>query len=126
MRYTKHTLLLATAALMTMGTAVAQDNPPRQAREHQQMSAEERDAAREARREHWESLSDEERSALREQHRAKSQQRRDAARERYQNMSDEERAAMRQKREEHRRQHSGNREQRRHGDSSKAQQHKGG
>ena len=123
MRHSKTILLVATVALLGMGTAMAQDDPPREPR---QMSAEERDAAREARREHWQSMSDEERAAFREQHRAKSQQRRDAARERYQNMSDEERAAMREKREQHRAQHSGNRDHRQHRDSARNQQGKGG
>jgi len=95
MRHSIHILLLATAALMAMGTAIAQDSPPQDRRE---MSAEERDAARQARRELWENMSEEDRAAAREQHRAKREDRRAANRERYENMSEEERAAAREQR----------------------------
>jgi TRAP-type C4-dicarboxylate transport system substrate-binding protein len=56
-------------------------------------------------REHWDSLSEEERAAAREQYRETRQQRRET----WDNMSDEEKAAARQrmkdKRGEHKRRH---------------------
>jgi hypothetical protein len=104
MRYMKYILLLATAALMTMATAVAQDDPPREPRE---MNSEQRDADREARREQWQDMSEEERAAAREQHRAKAQERRAARREHFENMSEEERQAMRERRAKHKAEHPG-------------------
>lgn len=87
--------LLATGAatLLAMETAVAQDAPPP---DPSAMSAEEREAFREARREQWQNMSEQERAATREKHRAEREQHRAAMRERYDNMSEEERAAARE------------------------------
>ena len=109
MRDMKPVLILAAAALMTMGSAVAQDGPQREPRE---MTTEERDAAREARRARWETMSDEERAAFREKREQRMAERRAERRERFENISPEERQAMRErKRERSARRH----EQRRHG-----------
>lgn len=98
MHYSKSALILLTAALLAMGSASAQDNPPHEPKE---MSSEERDAAREARREKWENMSEEERTAAREQRRQEKSERRSAMRERWENMSDEEREVARERRSEH-------------------------
>jgi hypothetical protein len=92
MRHTKILVLLAIASLFVMGTAIAQEDP---ANDRQQMSAEERQAAREARRAEWENMSEEERAAARAQREEAGQERRAATRERMENMSDEERQAAR-------------------------------
>ena len=101
MQHTKTLVLLAIASLMLMGTAIAQDDP---AQDRQQMSAEERQAARqakmEARRAEWDNMSEEERTAARAQREAAGQERKAANRERWENMSDEERQAVRDRRSE--------------------------
>ena len=102
MRYMKLILLLATVAIMTMGTAIAQDNPPR---ERQEMTSEERDAARGARRAEWENMSDEERAAVREKHKQRMAKRKAERRERFDNMSPEEQQAARQRMRERRDHH---------------------
>jgi len=97
MRYMKLILLLATVAIMTMGTAVAQDNPPR---ERQEMTSEERDAAREARRA-------EERAAVREKHKQRMAKRKAERRERFDNMSPEEQQAARERMRDRNHHHPG-------------------
>ncbi len=119
MRHMKHILLLATATLMTMSTAVAQDNPQREPRD---MTAEERDAAREARRANWENMSDEERAAVREKREQRKAVRRAERRERFESMSPEERQAMRERRQERRVRHHEQRGHGKRGDSSRDQQ----
>lgn len=114
MRYLKPTLMLVTATILALGSANAQDNPPREPR---QMSSEERDAAREARRAKWDNMSEEERAAAREQRRQRNHEHRKAMRERFKNMSDEEREAARERRREHKGQHQqGDRKRHAHGD----------
>jgi hypothetical protein len=104
MRHMRHILLLATVAIMTMGTAVAQDNPQR---ERQEMTSEERDAAREARRAEWENMSDEDRAAVREKRKQKMVKRRAEMRERFENMSPEEQQAARERMRDRRDRHPG-------------------
>ncbi len=119
MRHMKPVLFLAAATLLTMGTAVAQDDPQREPRE---MTTEERDAAREARRARWENMSDEERAAVREKREKRMAVRRAERRERFENMSPEERQAMRERMRERRTQHHEQRSHGKRGDSSRDQQ----
>jgi hypothetical protein len=96
----------------TAGAAADVPAAQRQAqREHlQNLSEEERQALREqhraAMRERWEAMSEEERQALRDKHAAARDAHRAGMRERWENMSEEERQALREKhaasREEHR------------------------
>ena len=77
MRQTLAILLFATAAVLVLDNAAAQDNAQPDPR---QMTVEEREAAREARRQQWENMSEEERQAAREERRAQSADRRAAMR----------------------------------------------
>jgi hypothetical protein len=79
MRHIKPVAMLAVAALMTMGTVCAQENPGQDPGEN---TAEQRQAAAQARRAARENMTEEQRAA---------------ARERFKNMSDEDRQAMRQR-----------------------------
>ena len=88
--------LLAVSALAS-ASALAQEAPAGPPWEDQdqylQMTREQREAAREAARERWEAMSQEERSAALEQRRQTAQQRREAAREQWQTMTPEQREA---------------------------------
>jgi hypothetical protein len=91
------TLLLVSACLFVFGSAQAQE-----ATDDSQVTNEARQAERDARRAQWESMSDEERAAVRSQRdeaRNRGGRNRDEMRQRMKNMSDEERQAMRQRRE---------------------------
>jgi hypothetical protein len=91
--------MLILASLFASGPALGQDDTTdAQAR----VSPEERQARREAMRERWESLSEEERAAIREERRLARESRREAMRERIENMSEEEREALRERMRERR------------------------
>jgi len=130
MRHTKKIVLSGIAALMTMGVAYAQEEPPgdRQAMtpEQRQAAMEQRRTRQEARRNDWENMSDEQRATARAERDQKMEQRRAANRERYENMSDEERTAMRERRTERQSRHSGNRHQGQRGGHSKGKGRNGG
>jgi hypothetical protein len=89
-------MMFSVAALFCMGTVYAEDNPPQVPGD---MSAEERQAAKQARREQWENMSEEERATARAQRKEHMAKRRAANRERFENMSEEEREAMRARRQ---------------------------
>lgn len=101
MRYMKHILTLTVATLMTMGTVYAQEDPPDDPRgmntEERQAAMDARHAEREARRAKWESMSDEERAAVREKREQRMAVRRAERRERFDNMSAEEQQAVRER-----------------------------
>jgi len=86
MRQMKQIMLFSVAALFCMGTGYAQDNPPQGPGN---MSAEQRQAAKQARREQWENMSEEERATARAQRKEHMAKRRAAKRERFENMSEE-------------------------------------
>lgn len=106
---------VAAAALVLPLVATAQsvdelgDMSPQERRAYvDSLSAEEREALRTQRRAHWEAMSDEERAAARERKRTHRAEHRAAMREHWQSLSEEERAAARQQhreRVEQRRQH---------------------
>ena len=123
MRQIKPVAMLAVAALLTMGTVYAQESPGQDSRE---MTVEQRQAAREAHRvrrenmseeqraaarKRFENMSEEDRQAMRQRRQNMSQEDRQAMRARWQNMSEEGRKALRERRELHRNQHPGSRNQ---------------
>jgi hypothetical protein len=110
--------LCATAALMAGPVAVADDET---AADAQQMTQEERRAAREAKRQEWEAMSEDERAAARAERKArwenmseeerqaamkkrqkKAAMKRKAMREHWDSLSEEERQAIRDRQREHR------------------------
>ena len=113
MRYMKHILTLTIATLMTMGTVYAQEDPPDDPRgmstEERQAAMDARHAEREARRAKWESMSDEERAAVREKREQRMAVRRAERRERFDNMSPEEQQAVRERMRDRRDKHPGRR-----------------
>ena len=130
MRHTKYILLAGIAALMSMGTVFAQEGPPG---DRQEMTAEQRQEAKdarrarnEARRSEWENMSDEQRVAARAERDQKMEQRRVEMRQRWESMSDEDRQAVRERREERRSMHSGTGGQRKTGNASRNRGRKGG
>jgi len=130
MRHTKKIVLSGVAALMTMGTAYAQEEPPgdRQGMtpEQRQAAMEQRRTRNEARRTEWENMSDEQRAAARAERSSKMEQRRVEMRKRWESMSDEDRNAMRERRTERQSRHSGNRSQGQRSGAPKGQRRKGG
>ena len=119
MQFNKAPMVLILASMLTMTTASAQQD---ENTDSQEPTAEEHRANRDARRERWENMSDEERQAARERRENMSDEERQAMRdnrrergagkstdeerqarrERWESMSDEERQAMRDKRRKHR------------------------
>ncbi len=99
-------LFTAAVILFSAGVSVAQDAPESDAGAP---SIEDRRAAREARRSEWESMSEDERAAVRAERRQRMEARRAQARERYENMSEEERQAMREQRQQRRESMDGHR-----------------
>ena len=96
MRQLKTITLLGVAAVFCMGTGYTQDNSPQ---DPGSMSAEQRQAAKQARREQWENMSEEERAAARAQREERKAKRKAAHRERFESMSEEEREAVRARRQ---------------------------
>ena len=109
MRQIKPVAMLAVAALLTMGTVYAQESPGQDSREMtvENMSEEQRAAARKR----FENMSEEDRQAMRQRRQNMSQEDRQAMRARWQNMTEEDRKALRERRELHRNQHPGSRNQ---------------
>ncbi|MGY8813727.1 MAG: hypothetical protein ACKVHQ_03290 [Gammaproteobacteria bacterium] len=93
----KPTLLFIIVSTLSMSSVIAQDlNADERAERREQfqnMTEEERTAAREARRENFQNLTDEERSAAREA-------RREQRNERFESLSDEERQVIQERRQQ--------------------------
>ncbi|GAO35602.1 hypothetical protein SCT_0993 [Sulfuricella sp. T08] len=89
-------LLAITATLLALGQAALADElpsgPASSVEQSKSMSPEERQAAREQKREQWQKMSPEQREAMKQR-----------VREQQQNMSPEQREAMKQRFQEHRR-----------------------
>lgn len=96
MRHGKTGIIITLTSLLLAGAALAQEAPPGNPRD---MTPEQREAARAEHRERWENMTDEERQAARENRQEKKKARREERRERWDNMSDEERQAVREKRQ---------------------------
>ncbi len=94
-------LALLTAPVSAQSVTDLQDMTPEDRRAYlESMSDDERNAMREKWRNEVENMSEEERQAMREKRRAKGEKNREHARERWQSMSEEERAVAREKRKE--------------------------
>ena len=90
-------LLCAAMVIGVVPLVSAQEETP--PGDWQALTSEERQARRDAARERWESMSEEERAAARAERGARQDERFDQARQRWESMSEEERAAARAERD---------------------------